>query len=401
VLDLDNFKFVNDSLGHAVGDELICLAAKAITARLRESDTAARLGGDEFAVLLPHADARAADRVARALLDQVREHAVIHTGDGPRRTTASVGIALMTPEAAADELMAQADLAMYEAKERGKDRLAVFDPSEDRRQQAKAGLSWAERIRAALRDDLFLLHAQPIVAIADGDDQRRYELLVRMRSEDGDLVSPGVFLPVAERFDLIHDIDRWVLRHAAGLLGGLRERGEDDVSLSVNLSARSIDLDMLDVLRGALDRSNGDPRRLTVEITETAAIADLDRAKAFSQGLSAMGSRLALDDFGSGFASFHYLKHLDFDEIKIDGEYVEDMADSPTHQLLVRSLVDIARGLGKDATAEFVSDDRTIELLSDYGVHWGQGYHLGRPGSLEEYGLVRDDRAPVAAPVPA
>jgi EAL domain-containing protein (putative c-di-GMP-specific phosphodiesterase class I) len=284
--------------------------------------------------------------------------------------------------------MAQADIAMYEAKERGKDRAQLFDPGGDRQAQAKAGLSWAERIRAALRDGRFVLHAQPIVGLAGNHVDRRYELLVRMRSETGEMVSPGVFLPVAERFDLIADIDRWVLRRAAGLLGELRARGRNEVMLSVNLSGRSIDLEMLDLLRSALDRTNGDPRRLTVEITETAAIADLERAKAFAQGLSAMGSRLALDDFGSGFASFHYLKHLDFDEIKIDGEYVQDMADSETHRLLVRSLVDIAQGLGKDTTAEFVSDDRTIELLNEFGVSWGQGFHLGRPAPLEEHGLV-------------
>jgi diguanylate cyclase (GGDEF)-like protein/PAS domain S-box-containing protein len=394
VLDLDNFKYVNDSLGHGVGDQLICRAAEVISEHLRESDTVARLGGDEFAVVLPHADAGAAVRVAQMLLEGVREEAVVSTVDGPRRTTASIGIALMTPGLTTEELMAQADIAMYEAKERGKDRAQVFDPGGDRQAQAKAGLSWAERIRAALRDGRFVLHAQPIVGLAGSGADRRYELLVRMRSETGGMVAPGVFLPVAERFDLIADIDRWVLRRAATLLGDLRARGRTEVMLSVNLSARSIDLEMLDLLRSAFDRTNGDPRRLTVEITETAAIADLERAKAFARGLNAMGSRLALDDFGSGFASFHYLKHLDFDEIKIDGEYVQDMADSDTHRLLVRSLVDIAQGLGKDTTAEFVSDDRTIEMLNDFGVHWGQGFHLGRPAPLEEHGLVLPDPDP-------
>jgi EAL domain-containing protein (putative c-di-GMP-specific phosphodiesterase class I) len=283
--------------------------------------------------------------------------------------------------------MAQADIAMYEAKERGKDRAAVFDPGGDRRQQATAGLSWAERIRSGLQEGRFLLHAQPIVDLSEPDGRRRFELLIRLRSESGELVSPGVFLPVAERFDLIRDIDRWVLRRAARLLGEMRDR-RDDSMLSVNLSARSIDIEMLDLLRGALDRSNGDPRNLTVEITETAAIADLERAKAFAGGLATMGCRLALDDFGSGFSSFHYLKHLDFDEIKIDGEYVHDLATSETHQLMVRSLVDIAHGLGKEVTAEFVADDRAVELLAGYGVRWGQGFHLGRPAPLAEHGLT-------------
>jgi diguanylate cyclase (GGDEF)-like protein/PAS domain S-box-containing protein len=386
-LDLDNFKFVNDSLGHATGDELIGRAADAIAGRLRTTDVVARLGGDEFAVVLPGADTGQAATVASALLEAVREEAVVTTADGPRRTTASVGIAPMQPGITAAEVMAQADIAMYEAKERGKDRTALFDPGGDRRQQATAGLSWAERIRNGLQEDRFVLHAQPIVDLGDPDAARRFELLIRLRSESGELISPGVFLPVAERFDLIGDIDRWVLRRAARLLGQLRDRG-DDSKLSVNLSARSIDLEMLDLLRSALDRSNGDPRNLTVEITETAAISDLERARAFARGLASMGCRLALDDFGSGFSSFHYLKHLDFDEIKIDGEYVQDMATSDTHQLLVRSLVDIARGLGKEVTAEFVSDERTVELLAGYGVRWGQGFHLGRPAPLDEHGLT-------------
>jgi diguanylate cyclase (GGDEF)-like protein/PAS domain S-box-containing protein len=387
VLDLDNFKYVNDSLGHAVGDELICAAALAIESRLREIDSAARLGGDEFAVILPRADEEEAGAVAAHLLDVVRD-AVVNTVDGPRRTTASAGIAVLGPGQSTQEVMAQADMAMYEAKELGKDRVVVFDPGGDRQAQAKAGLSWAERIRSALAEDRLFLEAQPIVALDGSDPDKRYELLVRMRTEEGETVAPGVFLPVAERFDLMRDIDRWVLARAAGILGELRRAGRVDVHLSVNLSPRSLDMDMLGLLRGALETHDGDPRRLTVEITETAAIADLDRAQAFASALSGMGIRLALDDFGAGFASFQHLTRLHFDEIKIDGEYVRNLADDATHQVLVRSLVDLARGLGKDTTAEFVADDPTMELLREYGVRWAQGFHLGRPGPLESLGLA-------------
>ena len=394
VLDLDNFKYVNDSLGHAVGDELICSTATAIARRLRAGDTVARLGGDEFAVIAPHTDEASGEALARSLLAVIREEVVVATVDGPRRTTASAGIAIMEVGGTSHEVLAHADMAMYEAKEQGKDGVVVFDPGADRRAQAKAGLSWAERIRSALEHDQLFLEGQPIVALDAPDSELRYELLVRMRSDDGDTVPPGVFLPVAERFDLMRDIDRWVLARAARLLGQLDRAGRGDVHLSVNLSPRSLDMEMLEVLRSALALHRGDPRRLTVEITETAAIADLDRAQAFAAALSAMGVRLALDDFGAGFASFQHLTQLHFDEIKIDGGYVKNLADDPTHQVLVRSLAELARGLGKDVTAEFVQDDRTIELLREYGVRWGQGFHLGRPGPLEDLGLVAEPEPP-------
>ena len=393
VLDLDNFKYVNDSLGHAVGDELICATAEALQKRLRETDTLARLGGDEFAVILPRTDEQAAEAVTRSLLKVVREEAVVNTDDGPRRTSASAGIAMIDPGRAADEIMAHADMAMYRAKEQGKDGVVVFEPGADRQAQAKAGLSWAERIRSALEHDGLFLEAQPIVALGEAGPPSRYELLVRMRADSGEAVPPGVFLPVAERFDLMRDIDRWVLARAARLLGELDSAGRSDVHLSVNLSPRSLDMEMLEVLRATLEAHDGDPTRLTVEITETAAISDLDRAQAFAYALSAMGVRLSLDDFGAGFASFQHLTRLHFDEIKIDGEYVRNLADDETHQVLVRSLVDLARGLGKEITAEFVSDDATIDLLRSYGVHWGQGFHLGRPKGLEELGLIADEPA--------
>ena len=390
VLDLDNFKYVNDSLGHAVGDELICSTAAALERRLRDSDTVARLGGDEFAVILPRADEAGAESLASSLLTVIREEAVVSTVDGPRRTTASAGIAMMGPGRKTHEVLAHADMAMYEAKEHGKDGVMLYDAGADRQAQAKAGLSWAERIRSALEGDSLFLEAQPIVALDEPDTVSRYELLVRMRSDEGETVAPGVFLPVAERFDLMRDIDRWVLARAARLLGELDRAGRTDVHLSVNLSPRSLDMDMLELLRNALKAHGGDPLRLTVEITETAAIADLDRAQAFAAGLTDMGVRLALDDFGAGFASFQHLTRLHFDEIKIDGEYVKNLADDETHQVLVKSLVDLAHGLGKETTAEFVQDDRTIELLRGYGVRWGQGFHLGRPGPLDDLGLAPD-----------
>ena len=238
VLDLDNFKYVNDSMGHAVGDDLICSTAAAIQSRLRESDTAARLGGDEFAVILPRLSAEDAEHVAQSLLEVIRKKAVVQTPDGPRRTTASAGIAFMDPGLTSKEVLAHADMAMYEAKERGKDGVVVFDPGGDRQALAEAGLSWAEKIRGALEDDRLFLEAQPIVTLDGDDTQRRYELLVRMRTESGETVAPGVFLPVAERFDLMREIDRWVLTRAARLLGELRRGGQDDVHLSVNLSPR-------------------------------------------------------------------------------------------------------------------------------------------------------------------
>lgn len=238
---------------------------------------------------------------------------------------------------------------------------------------------WLARLRGALDGDLFAVHYQPIVALADGR-AAHYEALVRLADDPAaGFVAAGCFLPAAERYGLIQRIDRLVLDRAAALMAG-RKGGP---RIAINLSALSVtDPAMLDYLKDALERNGVDPSRLIVEITETAAISDMARARAFCQGAAQLGCGLALDDFGSGFGSFQYLKHLPFDYLKIDGSFIQELPDSPKDQLLVRALAGLARNMGMRTIAEYVTSQDTVRLLRAFGVDYAQGYELGRPGPL-------------------
>ncbi len=237
---------------------------------------------------------------------------------------------------------------------------------------------WLERLRRALAENLFVLHVQPIVALADGRVSH-YEALVRLADEpDGRLIAPGRFLPAAERYGLIRDIDRMVLGKVAAMLGGAR--GASGVSIAMNVSALSVtDGEMLGHLERSLAREGVDPGRLVVEVTETAAISDMARAKAFCTGVQTLGCAVALDDFGAGFGSFQYLKHLPFTYLKIDGDFIRGLLGSHTDQLVVQALVGVVRGLGRRTIAEFVADEQTLVMLRDFGVDYAQGFEVGRP----------------------
>ena len=381
MIDLDHFKYYNDTLGHQAGDELIARVAGAVSQRLRRSDVLARLGGDEFAVILPSIDERAARQVVEGLLECVRGEGQ-RARDGSRHgLTASIGVAFFDDEEGLEpeDVMVNADLAMYDAKEAGRDRASFYHASAFPAARMKSRVTWVEEIRSALSDDRFELFAQPIVHL-HGTRERRFELLLRMRNRSGDVIPPGAFLYIAERLDLVQEIDRWVVARAIGMLAE-----HPEISLEVNLSGKSIGAPaLLGLTERLLHETAIDPARLTFEITETAAVANIMLARAFSQRLREIGCRFALDDFGAGFGSFYYLKHLPFDYLKIDGEFVRSVATDPTDRLLVTAVVEIARGMGKETIAEFVGDARTVRVLRELGVDWGQGYHLGEPAPLKE-----------------
>ena len=379
-LDLDHFKYINDSLGHAAGDELICRVAAVFRERLRSTDVIARLGGDEFGVILPHTDEHRARAVADGLLTAVRSEIPI-VG---RRVTVSIGIAPFQNAGGmtGEELLVEADIAMYDAKEAGRDLVATYDAAEHRQTRMQARLTWTDRIKRALDDDSFVLHAQPILGLND-DARPRYELLLRLVGEDGELIMPGTFLYIGERFGLAQEIDRWVVHRAIDLLAEW-QRACSNVCLEVNLSAHSVsDSRLTALITERLAATKADPRGLCFELTETAAIVNVDRARDFARWLAGLGCEFALDDFGAGFASFYYLKHLHFDYVKIDGEFIKDLHSSRANQLVVRSIVQIARGLGKRTIAEFVGDQQTLDLLREEGVDFAQGYFIGRPGPIE------------------
>jgi diguanylate cyclase (GGDEF)-like protein/PAS domain S-box-containing protein len=387
VVDLDGFKYVNDTLGHPVGDELIARLAGTLRSELRESDVIARLGGDEFGVILPEATEVEAAAVADKLLRAVERDGTVADSARQARVTASIGLAAFdgADGLSAEELLVEADIAMYDAKEGGRNRAAVSERDGDGRGRHVSRLSWLERIRAALVEDRFELHAQPFVALGGSDDPvPAFELLIRMRSDSGELIPPATFLPIAERFDLVQAIDRWVVERAVALVRREHERGTP-VTLSVNLSGRTMgDPEFAGWLEALLLAAPVPPGRLIVEITETAAIVNLERARALAATLRRLGCLLALDDFGAGFASFSYLKHLSFDLLKIDGEFVRGLRDNPTDRLVVEAVVAIARGLGTPSLAEFVADSDTLEAVRDLGVDYAQGFHLGRPAPVDE-----------------
>jgi diguanylate cyclase (GGDEF)-like protein/PAS domain S-box-containing protein len=383
VLDLDNFKYVNDSLGHAAGDELIRAVARALGERLRETDLVARLGGDEFGVLLPNAGVEAARRVGEELVAAVREQPFVLSGR-PLHVTTSLGAVVFRDERLpADELLSIADLAMYKAKEGGRDRLEMAKAIEQDRVRMEAGLAWGERIRTALEHDLFELYCQPIADLHTGAISR-YEVLLRMRGDDGALIKPGAFLPTAERFGQIQAIDRRVVSSAIELLAD-DERMGHDVCLEVNLSGRSIDdPELPGMIEAKLAATGVAPEKLVIEITETETIANMAQARALAQRLKALGCRFALDDFGAGFSSFYYLKHLPLDYVKIDGDFIRNLARSRTDALVVSAMVEVAQGLGLRTIAEFVEDGETLAMLENMGVDYAQGFHVGRPVPVQQ-----------------
>jgi diguanylate cyclase (GGDEF)-like protein/PAS domain S-box-containing protein len=386
MLDLDNFKYVNDTLGHAMGDELIVRVANAMRERLRDTDVIARLGGDEFAIILPETDTAAAATLATGLLETIAHDGVVLDERRAIQVSASIGIAAIEPGVLRTpaELIMNADVAMYDAKEAGRGRFSVHDPSDDGAGRLTDTVTWAESIRNALATDGFVLYQQPILDLRT-NEIARHELLLRMIGEDGEHIAPATFLYIAERFGLVQAIDAWVVRRAIALVAEQAGRGRR-LQLEVNLSGLSLTSpEVLATIESGLAESRIDPSCLTFEITETAAIVNIQKARAFAERIAELGCGFALDDFGAGFGSFYYLKHLPFDVLKIDGEFVRNLTDSVKDQAVVRSLARIATELGKQTVAEFVEDAETLELVRNYGVDFAQGFHIGVPQPVSEW----------------
>ncbi|MFN3594045.1 MAG: EAL domain-containing protein [Thiobacillaceae bacterium] len=375
--DLDEFKVINDTFGHRAGDALLIRVASEVNALVRRNETLARLGGDEFALLVPNAREpdviQLAERIVRAV------GAIPFRFEGQNlRLTSSLGIALYPRHGTdADSLIAHADAAMYQAKQAGKNTWRIYSAEQDATLAMVHHLTWNDRIDHALAKGLLRLHFQGIYRTTDGG-LSHLEALVRMVDEErpDSLIMPGRFIPVAEKSGRILKIDRWVLAEAIRLLG---ER-PDMPPLAVNISGRSFDDRSLPQYITNLLREHGvAPHRLMVELTETSAVTDLADAQRFIEALRTTGCRICLDDFGSGFSSFAYLKHLPVDTVKIDGMFIRNLPDDPDNQVFVKAITDVARGMGRLTVAEYVEDARSLQLLRTYGVDLVQGYHLDTP----------------------
>jgi diguanylate cyclase (GGDEF)-like protein len=377
-LDLDRFKIVNDTSGHAAGDELIRQVSQLLQATLRERDIVGRLGGDEFGIMLTecsHGDAlRVAEKVRKAVVE-------LRFAWGVRsyRIGVSIGVVLLdAANSSLREVMKAADAACYMAKEKGRNRIHLYSEDDAELSERHTEMEAVSRIRAALEHDRFRLHLQTIAPLRPGG-RSHAEVLLRMLDEQGGLLPPMAFIPAAERYDLMPLLDRWVIRHAFLALS-MQPPG---TSWAINLSGASVcDEGLLEYVLEQRDVSGVALEDVCFEITETVAVANLGQAAALIQDLQAQGARFALDDFGAGMSSFAYLKHLPVDYVKIDGSFIKGILHSPTERAMVEAINQIAHVLGKQTIAEFVEDEAVLACLRAMGVDFAQGYGVGRPQPL-------------------
>lgn len=377
-LDLDQFKYVNDTIGHAAGDDLLIEVSQLLKDKLREGDLLARFGGDEFTILLYNTDENAIDIIAHNLLGFFESYRFFSKSQH-FNITCSMGITLINNlTESAESALSQADIACNMAKKQGRNCFQVYDPKSKQLDGMTEDVGWARRVKNAYENDLFSLVYQPIVSI-DAGTIEDYEVLLRMDLDDGQRILPGGFIPAAERFGLINNVDRWTVSRAMRALVKLHEENKK-INFAINLSGRAFeDKELLPMIQGMLDNTGLDPTSLTFEITETAAIANITAAKTFIASLKDMGCQFALDDFGSGFCSFAYLKNLPVDKLKIDGSFVQSLDISNIDRAMVQSMNQIAHALGKQTIAEFVQNKKTLDLLKTYGVDYAQGHYLGKP----------------------
>jgi diguanylate cyclase (GGDEF)-like protein len=387
-IDLDNFKYINDSLGHLAGDQLIVEIASLLRDETRGSDMIGRIGGDEFAVLVYHVEPTMLHPVAERFRRAIAHYTFKYDGK-TFDSSCSIGAALFNAEITEKEqILAQADFACHEAKREGRNCVHVYTSDDAKRMSLlSSDMGWTRTIKESLLNDGFLLAYQPIVQFPD-QTVTHYEVLVRMLDVAGELIMPAGFLPSAERFGLMTQIDEWVINHALQQLADVHRR-DPDIGFSINLSGSSIeDERMLTVIKQALSEYAVPADKVLFEVTESVAMASLSKASAMLNELRQLGCSTALDDFGVGYSSFAYLKELPVDFVKIDGSFIRDLEDNTLNQAFVRSINDIAHEMGKFTIAEFVEDSTTVHLLSAAGVDYGQGFHFGRPILETDFELI-------------
>lgn len=387
-VDIDHFHRINDSFGHLAGDELLRRLTPVLQSTLREGEMLARIGGDEFAVLLENCGAEFAQAAATQLRDAVQSWQ-FEWGDKAFQVGVSIGvvaISRLTPSLSA--VMSEADTACFTAKEQGRNRVFAFHDASSSQYLRQTSRGWLKRINDALSEGAFTLLYQPIVPIAAPRAQPvpRVEALLRMSETGGELILPMNFIPTAERYDLMRTIDRWVVERAFSDFRRLaKARGEaSPAEFSINLSGHTLSSpDFAEFIQDKLAQYNVPPQALLLEITETAAIANVERARALIEALRALGVRFLLDDFGSGLSSFNYLKHFPVDGIKVDGLFVKGIARNYLDYALVESIYRIGVSLGLQVIAEYVENEDIARKLTQIGIETGQGFHLSPPKTWE------------------
>lgn len=379
-LDLDQFKYINDTSGHSAGDILLKQVAESLLQTIRSSDILARLGGDEFALLLPNIDAHDASQLAQKIIDQLRLMRFEYK-DTQHNISASIGIALF-PEygLTVQDFMSNADIAMYQAKESGRSKSHVYSHEEQTKELLKKRILWKEKIETALEDKRLILHFQPILDIKTNKISHA-EALVRMIGLDGELIMPNSFIPIAEQSGLINQIDLAVLGLAFETLR-LLQQNNNPLKLSVNLSGKAFNNGpLINYLKEELSKNDIDAKKLILEVTETTAVANFNTAVQLMNDIKETGAKFALDDFGVGYASFFYLRQLPVDYIKIDGSFIRTLEKHQEDQVFVKAISEIAQLSGLKTVAEFVENQAILNLLEKYNIDYAQGYHIAKPSA--------------------
>jgi diguanylate cyclase (GGDEF)-like protein len=379
--DIDNFKTVNDSFGHSFGDEVLCKVANILKSRTSKREPIARVGGDQFAILLD----KHTIHEAKGFADDVRKHIdaqVFELDETPVRITVSSGIAPFYTNAAPEltKLLSIANTACKAAKDYGRNRTHIIDTQNDEFESYIKGVKWIDEINRAMEEDRFVLYGQKITQILNSNSHYYYEILLRLNNSQGEVISPHAFLPTAERYHMMPEIDRYVMSKLFSSMGGHRDR-----VYSVNLSGQTIsDYSLVEFVNKMLNRYVFNPHCITFEVTETAAMSDFHGTIEVMHALKALGFQFSLDDFGTGLSSFTYLKELPLDAVKIDGSFVRDIEHDKISYQMVKSIHEIGQAMGLKTVAEYVESHEIYQCLSDIGVHFAQGYYIHKPEPLTQ-----------------
>ncbi len=383
-IDLDQFKYVNDACGHPAGDRLIRKVADELRRSVRRDDVVARFGGDEFVILVRRADAPSARSTAQSILSNMRRMAHIED-EQIFHVHCSIGVTMLSGvNLHYDDLINQADIACREAKSAGRNRMHFYEESQDSVLSKTADMGWMNRLRTAIDEDGFELRFQPINDIESGQTTH-HEVLIRLRGDDGKIISPDAFLPSAVRFGLMTEIDFWMIRNAAMAYAKFSEPNRV-LKLSINLSANAFENDDLtDFVKNTFEENGVVPTDIILEITESLAVRRPAHVERQIAVLRELGCQFALDDFGTGYSSFSYLQKLKFDYIKIDGSFVRDLMNNPVDQKMIKLIAEIGKEAGMRTIAEYVQNARSLERLGELGVDMAQGYFVGRPTRLPKF----------------
>ncbi len=380
-LDLDQFKIINDSHNHTAGDQLLIKVTQQLKESLRPSDLLFRIGGDEFSIIMQTHDVFGVE-IAAAKITRDLSQLEYQLNGKPYKVSVSIGIALYpTHGKNTDELLTHADLAMYRAKEHGGGQHHIFSPTLKYHTLLTQNHYWRECIEQALIHHNFILFYQPILNIKNNEISH-YECLIRMLNEEGSLIMPDEFISIAEELGIIGKIDRWVIKEAIKKHIDFKQR-DKHYKISINLSGLSFnDTSIFETISQQLNHPDVDAKQIIFEITETSAVSNFIAAQSLIQKIKKLGCAFALDDFGVGFSSFYYLKHLPVDYVKIDGTFIRQVDKNNEDKILVKALAEVSQALGKQVIAEFVENEAILDILKDFGIEYAQGYLIGKPERL-------------------